>query len=54
MLIYSNIFIWGSKFLTICDIISIFKNFHHAKFEKKQITIDFNGNMGHLWDAITY
>ena len=31
---------------------SNFKKFYHDKFEKMEITIDFNGKLGHLWDVI--
>ena len=37
MIFYSNIFIWGSKIFNIYNIMSIFKKFHHSKFDFGQI-----------------
>ena len=43
MLIYSNIFIWGSEFLTSVTLYKFLKTFTMPNLRKKEITIDFNG-----------
>ena len=54
MLIYSNIFIWGSKFLTSVTLYKVLKTFTMPNLRKKEIAIDFNGNLGHLLGVITH
>ena len=53
MLIYSNIFISGSNFLTSVTLCKFLETFTMPNLRKKEIAIDFNGNLGHLWGVIT-
>ena len=51
---YSNIFICGSKFLTSITLCTFLKSFTMPNLRKMEITIDFNGNLGHLWGVISH
>ena len=54
MLIYSNILTRGGKFLTPATLCQFLKSFTMPNLREMEITIDFNGNLGHLWDVITH
>ena len=54
MLIYLNIFILSNKFLTSVTLCKFIKSFTMPNLRKMELTIDFNGNMGHLWGVITH
>ena len=44
----------GSNFLTSITLCNFFKSFTMMNLRKTEITIAFNGNLGHLWDVITH
>ena len=48
------IFICVTYILTSKALYKVSKNFTMPNLRKMQITIDFNGNLGHLWSVITH
>ena len=45
MIIYSNLFIWGSKFLTFITLCQFLKSFIMSILRKLEVTIEFNENL---------
>ena len=54
MIIYSNIFIWGSTVLTFITQRQFLKSFTILILRKVEITIDFNGKFVKIWGVITH
>ena len=53
-LISLNIFIGITYILSSKVLCKVSRNFTIPNLRKMQITIDFNGNLGHLWGVITH